>query len=99
MKTLDLFLNAVFLIESIVMLGFPCHIIFQSLNDKMGIWQTLKEWIRELFYEKNIFGRILCCLALIVLLPGIVIILILQMLLFLAAFCVFVWSLGDKETD
>ena len=97
MKIYELFLIVVFVCEMVIVIGFPLYICMTSDNNCTTIFKELNEWFFELFYNKNLFGKILSCLAIIIFLPGILMTLIFNILFYIIALFKWIWDLGNKN--
>ena len=96
MKIYELFLIVVFVCEMVIVIGFPLYICMTSDNCTT-ISKELKKWVSELFYNKNLFGKTLSCLAIIIFLPGILMTLIFNILFYIIALFKWIWDLGNKK--
>lgn len=97
MKTSELFLMLVIIFEMCTTIGFPVYILITSDDNCTTIFKELKEWISEIFYHKNLFGKILSCLVIIVFMPGIIMALGFNILLYVIMLFRWIWNLGNKK--
>lgn len=59
----------------------------------------IKDYIYNLFIDKNLFGIILSIIMLIISIPALFLILILQLIEWLFEFLLWVWKLGNKSQE
>ena len=81
----------------IVMLG-----IASQANDndtKTGSLVALKEFIEELFYDRNYFGILLSAVVFILVIPAMIIIVATQIIFWIGMILGYIYNLGNKKTD
>ena len=80
----------------IVMLGIASQI--NDNDTKMGGLIAIKEFIEELFYDRNCFGILLSAVVLILSIPAIVIIVITQTIFWIGMALEYIYNLGNKKS-
>ena len=79
----------------IVMLG-----IVSQANDndtKTGSLVALKEFIEELFYDRNYFGILLSAVVFILVIPAMIIIVATQIIFWIGMILGYIYNLGNKK--
>lgn len=90
----------IFIIEICITFGFMLYIEGININSRnQNITNDLKKWICKLFYKRNLFGKTISCFVVFTLLPGILMILILQVLIYMLFVCKWIWKLGDENQN
>lgn len=91
------------IIEVVVTLIFVAHILETSdinvRSRKNFLLSAIKEFFEELFYNKNWFGIVLNIPIIISLIPGIIICLAYELILWVLFLIVIIYELGDKKED
>lgn len=80
-------------------LGLSCAIIMHVENDnyKNCCLISLKDFLEELFYERNCFGIIISVIVFIIAIPAMLLIIMVQVLFWIGYAIGLVWRLGDKK--
>lgn len=97
MKISELFLMLIITFEMCTTIVFLLYIVVKSNDNCTTIYKELKEWISEIFYHKNLFGKILSCLVIIVFMPGIIMALSFNILSYIIMLFRWIWNLGNKK--
>lgn len=97
MKISELFLMLIIIFETCTTIVFSLYILVKSDDSCITIYKELNEWISEIFYHKNLFGKILSCLVIIVFIPGIIMALSFNILLYITMLFRWIWNLGNKK--
>ena len=95
-ETIIAVLSVLYLILNIcVLLG----ISFQIDNDniKTGGLVALKEFIDELFYDRNYFGILLSAVVFILVLPAMIMIVATQIIFWIGMILGYIYNLGNKK--
>lgn len=94
-----------FVVEMAFLLSFIGY-VFSNIDyydSSIVIFKTLTELLADLFYDRNLFGKILSCLVFVILMPSIIIVLLCQCVISIVVFFVWIltwiWDLGDKKED
>ena len=73
-------------------------ILLQADNDfKTVALIGIKEFVGELFYNRNIFGIFLSSMFLILVIPAIILVLAVQIVVWIVMILVYIYNLGDKK--
>ena len=73
-------------------------ILSQTDDDfKAGALIGIKEFVGELFYNRNIFGIFLSSMFLILVIPAIILVLGTQSMFWIGMILVYIYNLGDKK--
>ena len=73
-------------------------ILLQSDDDfKTGVLIGIKEFVGELFYNRNIFGIFLSSMFLILVIPAIILILGTQVVVWIGMILGYIYNLGNKK--
>ena len=83
----------------LVTLGLIFKITLQidNNNPQTGILIVLKDFIQELFLERNIFGIVLSVIIFIIAIPAMLILLTVQFFFWIICLMSCVWNLGNKK--
>ena len=79
----------------IVMLGIASQV--DDNNTKMGGLIAIKEFIEELFYDKNYFGILLSAVVFILVIPAMIIIVATQIIFWIGMILGYIYNLGNKK--
>ena len=84
-----------------VTLGLIFEITLQidNNNPQTGILIVLKDFIQELFLERNIFGIVLSVIIFIIAIPAMLILLTVQFFFWIICLMSCVWNLGNKKDN
>ena len=101
MTALDILILCLVVIDSGVTLGFVIHILNEAdggniRNRNNFLISPMKEYFVNLFYNKNLFGIILNILIVIFLIPGIIICLVIELILWIMLLVMTIYELGNK---
>ena len=66
-------------------------------NTKMGGLIATKEFIEELFYDRNCFGMLLSAVVLILLVPAILMVIATQIIFWFGMALVYIYNSGNKK--
>ena len=67
-------------------------------NTKMGGLIAIKEFIEELFYDRNCFGMLLSAVVLILLVPAILMVIATQIIFWIGMALGYIYNLGNKKS-
>ena len=67
-------------------------------NTKMGGLIAIKEFIEELFYDRNCFGMLLSAVVLILSVPAILIVIATQIIFWIGMALGYIYNLGNKKS-
>ena len=66
-------------------------------NTKMGGLIVIREFIEELFYDRNCFGMLLSAVVLILLVPAILMVIATQIIFWIGMALGYIYNLGNKK--
>ena len=81
----------------IVTLGIASQV--DDNNTKMGGLIVIKEFIEELFYDRNCFGMLLSAVVLILSVPAILIVIATQIIFWIGMILGYIYNLGNKKSS
>ena len=83
----------------LVLNSFALFGILSQVDDdfKTGALIGIKEFVGELFYNRNIFGIFLSSMFLILVIPVIIFVLVVQIVAWIVMILVYIYNLGDKK--
>lgn len=87
------FMTIWFVCSIFVLLGFA----IESDNKNISIAKSLKDFITDMFSNKNWFGILLSIVICILLIPVYLYILIIKAVYVIGKVCVYIWKLGIKN--
>lgn len=79
-----------------IVIGFIISVKADNDRDKY-ITTTLKNYIRELFIERNCFGMFISSIVFIIGIPTYLIIILIQITILIENLFMMIWNLGDKK--
>lgn len=96
---LEIILGTLGILWVFVTLGFCCAIVFQidDNNPKTGSLIALKDFVQELFWERNIFGIVLSVIIFIIAIPAMLLVLTVQIFFWIGCLISYIWNLGNKK--
>ena len=94
---MKLLLGIFAIIEIIVNIIFVVHLDI-GIDDSTP-HKALKKWFEKLFHNRNIFGKILSSLIVILFIPGIIIGYLMELIIIIGAVCLIIWDLGKKRDE
>ena len=83
----------------LVLNSFALFGILSQVDDdfKTGVLIGIKEFVGELFYNRNIFGIFLSSMFLILVIPTIILALGIQVVVWISMFLGYIYNLGNKK--
>ena len=67
-------------------------------NTKMGGLMAIKEFVEELFYDRNCCGMLLSAVVLILLVPAILMVIATQIIFWIGMALGYIYNLGNKKS-
>lgn len=104
MTALDILILCLVVIDAGITLGFTIHILWMSEeydesteSHNSFLLLALKDYIIGLFKNKNLFGIILNIPIVLLLIPGIILCLIFEVIIWILAIAMIIYAFGNKK--
>ena len=69
----------------------------ENVDARTSIMIAIKNFVQELFSDKNWFGIVLSSIALIIAMPALLLVFLMQVFYWLIVLVMIIWSLGSKK--
>ena len=68
----------------------------ENIDARMSVMIAIKNFVQELFSDKNWFGIVFSSIVLIIIMPALLFVFLLQVFYWLIVLVMIIWSLGSK---
>lgn len=95
-KYIGLFLLFVILVWICIIANFILSALLNSEDNKTSLIYELKRKLLHLFRNKNRFGIILSGICIIFLIPGILPVILIEIVIMIKSLVIYIWECGNK---
>lgn len=71
----------------------------ENIDARMSVMIAIKNFVQELFSDKNWFGIVFSSIVLIIIMPALLFVFLLQVFYWLIVLVMIIWSLGSKGNN
>ena len=71
----------------------------ENIDARMSVMITIKNFVQELFSDKNWFGIVFSSIVLIIIMPALLFVFLLQVFYWIIVLVMIIWSLGSKGNN
>ena len=71
----------------------------ENADARISVMIAIKNFVQELFSDKNWFGIVLSSIILIIAMPALLLVFLIQVVNWLIVLVMIIWSLGSKEEE